>query len=261
MAPQRHYMKLASKISFGLGFLFLIIFTLCIFSSFYIQKLSGEANNILKDNFNSLIYAKNMLVVQDDLRNEMDKTMVRALQNNRSEQSERLVLDSLKQTFSHSLQMEKDNITEVHEKDLVETLSSDYAEFISAYGRLIKDSNQTAAGYEEYVQAYKKMKRSINAIYDLNLQAMTRKGQLTFRDSQRFNNYMGIIGALCTIIAFGYFWYFPFYVSHSLSILSGRMKQLLLNHNISLNTQSTDEARILLHGIGALNQKLSERKK
>jgi hypothetical protein len=254
-------MKLSSKISFGLGFLFLIIFTLCIFSSFYIQRLSGEANNILKDNFNSLIYAKNMLVTLDDIRNEMDRVMVRALHSNSVPPSDRPALDSLQQAFSHNLKLEKDNITELNEKEVVDALQANYTKFFEAYARLSKDANRSEANYADYVHAYDKIKRSINIIYDINLQAMTRKGQLTFRDSQRFNRFMGIIGAICTIIAFGYFWYFPFYVSHSLSILSGRMKQLLQNHGIRLPTQSTDEARILLNGMGALHQELSERKR
>ena len=54
-------MVLKKKLSLGLGFLFFIIFVLAIFCSYYIGKLSQEAGNILKDNYNSLVYSKRPL--------------------------------------------------------------------------------------------------------------------------------------------------------------------------------------------------------
>ena len=43
-------MTLKTKLSWGLGFLFLIIFILVGFCSYYVGKLSQESENILKNN-------------------------------------------------------------------------------------------------------------------------------------------------------------------------------------------------------------------
>jgi len=48
-------MTLKTKLSLGLGFLFLIIFILVGFCSYYVGKLGQESDNILKDNYNSIV--------------------------------------------------------------------------------------------------------------------------------------------------------------------------------------------------------------
>ena len=61
-------MTLKKKLTLGLGFLFLIIFVLMIFSSLYIGTLSHDAENILKDNYKSLVFSKNMISALQDMR-------------------------------------------------------------------------------------------------------------------------------------------------------------------------------------------------
>lgn len=68
-------MTLKTKISWGLGFLFLLIFTLVGFCSYYVGKLSQESENILKDNYNSIVYAKNMLAGLDDMKTSINSIM------------------------------------------------------------------------------------------------------------------------------------------------------------------------------------------
>jgi hypothetical protein len=60
-------MSLRRKLTIGLVFLFLIIFSLAMYSSFDIQRLSKDAEAILKDNYDSLVYCKNMLLALDDM--------------------------------------------------------------------------------------------------------------------------------------------------------------------------------------------------
>jgi hypothetical protein len=50
-------MTLKSKLTLGLGFLFLIIIALIVFSSLYLGRLAQDARNILKDNYASVVYA------------------------------------------------------------------------------------------------------------------------------------------------------------------------------------------------------------
>ena len=53
-------MTIKTKLSLGLGFLFLIIFALAAFCSSHVGKLAQETDNILKDNYSSLVYSRNM---------------------------------------------------------------------------------------------------------------------------------------------------------------------------------------------------------
>ncbi|MEI6614313.1 MAG: hypothetical protein WCL37_05400 [Chrysiogenales bacterium] len=77
-------MVVKKKLSLGLGFLFFIIFVLAIFCSYYIGKLSQEAGNILKDNYNSLVYSKNMISVVEDLRTAITRITFSQNENNKT---------------------------------------------------------------------------------------------------------------------------------------------------------------------------------
>jgi len=71
---------------------------------------------------------------------------------------------------------------------------------------------------------------------------------------------MAVIGSLCILLALGYFWYFPVYISTTLSYLSDRMKDLLKNVGVTSDIQTKDEAYIILHAINLLETKLGMKK-
>ena len=54
-------MKLKTKLSIGLSFLFLVIVAFGILGFFYINRLSNDADRVLKHNHESLVYANNMM--------------------------------------------------------------------------------------------------------------------------------------------------------------------------------------------------------
>ena len=88
------------------------------------------------------------------------------------------------------------------------------------------------------------------------MQAIERKSQMTKHDSARIIDLMAVIGIFCLILAFVYFWYFPFYISSSIAYLSGRMKALLKKSDIVLDIRTNDETFIILQGINLLQNKL-----
>ena len=54
-------MKLKTKLSLGISFLFVVILTFGILSVFYINRLSSQSGQVLKNNHESLVYSNNML--------------------------------------------------------------------------------------------------------------------------------------------------------------------------------------------------------
>ena len=68
-------MTLKRKLTWGLGFLFLIILTLCAVCSYYVGTLGQESDKILKDNYASLVYARNMLAGLDDVKTSITSTI------------------------------------------------------------------------------------------------------------------------------------------------------------------------------------------
>ena len=56
-------MKIKTKLTFGVGLLFLLILALAAVSIWYIHQLKKDTNNILVANYNTLQYARNMLIL------------------------------------------------------------------------------------------------------------------------------------------------------------------------------------------------------
>jgi hypothetical protein len=87
------------------------------------------------------------------------------------------------------------------------------------------------------------------------MQAVVRKSQLTKQDATHFITSMAIIGSLCLLLAFGYFWYFPFYISTTFSYLSSRMRDLLKKLGVESEIKTKDEALVILQAINLLENK------
>jgi len=253
-------MILKTKLSLGLAFLFLIIFIVVGFSSYYVGRLGQEADNILKDNYNSLVYARNMLAGLDDMRNSVSSLAYSTGSGAQMSDYYRKLYESGKTLFEINLKAENNNITEIHEKEYVEKLKEDYDAFAKLALRTTGGQAGLSAYFSEFLPACEKVKQSINNIYDVNMQAVVRKSESAKSDSRKFVNSLAIIGSLCILLALGYFWYFPVYISTTLSYLSERMRKLLKESGITLDTKTNDEAYVILQGINLLENRTGAKK-
>jgi hypothetical protein len=226
------------------------------FGCYYIQKLSLEAGDILKDNYNSIVYARNMISALDDMRTSISGSVSNSTQSKTLVDYHSQLFESAKAEFETNLQAENNNITEIHEKEYVKKLNNDYAMYLGLSIQLIKRSGNSSIYFNEFLPAYEKVKLSINRIEDLNMQAVVRKNQATKHDSAKMITLMAAIGSFCIILAFGYFWYFPFYISQTISYLSDRMKELLKKIGIAFDIKTNDETHVILHAINLLENKL-----
>ena len=248
-------MVVKKKLSLGLGFLFFIIFVLVIFCSYYIGKLSQEAGNILKDNYNSLVYSKNMTSSLEDLRTAISSIIFSQTENQKTSDYFGQLFEKGRTEFEKNLSAENKNITEIHENEYVDAINKNYDMFLRLYRRIKTGSGNNALYFNEFQPAFEKLKQSIDNIHDVNMQAVVRKSQMTKRDSKRTNNYMAAIGVFCLILAFGYFWYFPFYISNSISYLAEKMKQLVKRMGMTLDIKTVDEFYFILQAINLIENK------
>lgn len=252
-------MTLKTKLSWGLGFLFLIIFTLVGFCSYYVGKLSQESENILKDNYNSIVYAKNMLAGLDDMETSISIIMYNTNDSIKKSGYHIKIFESGKYLFESNLNKQNNNITEIHEKEYVEKLNQDYVTYLNLCLQVKSGLNRKEI-FNDLIAASEKLKQSVNNIYDLNMQTVVRRTDLTKHDSGRFKHSMIVIGLICIILALGYCWYFPVYISTTISYLSDRMKNLIKESGITMDIKTNDEAQIILQSINLLENKLDTKK-
>lgn len=253
-------MSLRSKLTIGLGFLFLIIFSIAFYSSYQIHALSTDAGNIIKDNYNSLVYCKNMLVALDDMNVTISSRIFNTSNNKVSSYYVHL-FESSKSTFESNLDAEKNNITEIHESDYVGKLNSDYNLYLKLCLQIIDKGGSSAQYFNDFLPIYSSVRQSIISINELNMQAVESKSKSTRHEANNMIVYMAAIGTICIILAFFYFWYFPFYISNTMAYLAKKMKELIQNAGIKLDIKTNDEAFILLHSINLLENRLGKVKR
>ncbi len=252
-------MTLKKKLSLGLGFLFLIIFVLAFVCSYYIGQLSRDAENILKDNYKSLAFSKDMIAALDDTRTAVTSIVFNPAEDQKTSGYYVKLFEAGRAEFENNLKSENGNITEIHEREYAATVNQVYALYAGLCLRLIKGEGGRALYFNEYQPAYEKLTRAIDSINDINMQAVERKSRTAKDDSVRVIRLMAFIGAFCLILAFGYFWYFPFYISNTIAYLAERMKTLLKKSGIVLDIKTKDETFVILQGISLLENGLETR--
>ena len=129
-------MTLKTKLTLGLAFLFLIIFALAGFCSYYVGRMGQESDRILKDNYNSLVYARNMHTGLDDMKT----ALTAAIFDSRGSMSDYYssLFNTGKNLFETNLRAENHNITEIQEKEWVDKLNHDFDSFL----KLCSDDNE-----------------------------------------------------------------------------------------------------------------------
>jgi hypothetical protein len=240
----------------GLGFLFIIIFALAFFCSYYVEKLSGQAEAILKDNYDSIVYSKNMISSLDDMRTSISSGIFNPNADKKLTDYYSGLFETGRIEFEKNLKAENNNITEIHEKEYTESLNNDYKLYMNLCEQIKKGSGSTTMFFNEFLPCYERLKHSIFNINDLNMQAVVRKSQATKDQSAHIVTYMGVTVTVCIILAFGYFWYFPFYISNTISYLSNRITELVKKAGITPDVKTNDETYVILQGIKQLEKKL-----
>ncbi|MGA2914777.1 MAG: hypothetical protein ABSE89_01990 [Sedimentisphaerales bacterium] len=249
-------MVLKTKLSMGLGFLFVIIFALAFFCSYYVEKLSNEADSILRNNYDSIVYSRNMMTALDDMETSISSSIFNQNDNKKLTDYYSQLFESGRIEIEKNLKAEKNNITEVHEKEYADILDKDYNIYLSLCEQTKKGAGSSSMYFNEVLPCYERLKQSIHIINDLNMQAVVRKSQAAKDEAAHIITYMAVTATLCLILAFGYFWYFPFYISNTVTYLSNRMKDLLKENGIDADIKTNDEAYIILQSIKLLEKKL-----
>ena len=101
--------KLKTKLGLGLSFLFIVILTYGILAIFYINRLSGDAEKVLKNNYESLVYCNNMLKSLEDIPGKKEAI----------------------QLFDNNLSKQENNITEIGEREATQTLRRNFSALLS----------------------------------------------------------------------------------------------------------------------------------
>jgi PAS domain S-box-containing protein len=214
--------RLKTKLSIGLIFLFIVIVLFGVLGLFYINRLSNEGRLVLQNNHESLVYCNRMLQALEDLRTDKNAVGV----------------------FRDNLQKQRKNVTEVGEKDATDDLTRNFNE-------LLADPADPTN--------YSDIRRSINKIEDLNEMAIVRKNATAQQTAENAKNVLTILFTILTLVAFTFIFNLPGIISDPIRSLSeGILAVAGKNYKKRIYLKQGDEFGDLANAFNTMAEKLDE---
>jgi methyl-accepting chemotaxis protein len=246
-------MKLSIRTKFGLGmvFIFLIILILLGFSAFYLNKLSNKTSAILKENYLSVVYAREMT----DGISKINQEMTTAFLEKRS--PEKAMIAHQLETVDQSLQLEKGNITEIGEDKLVAGFETVFDE----YRRKITKTTDSVLSPEELLYFQKKqafLEQQLVLLSQMNGKAIETKTDDAKISAKNAFAGMTILGSACFLVALSFIYSFASYFNERFFQLYNGIKEIVSsNYGQRLYFDGVDEFSEIAVLFNQMAEKLS----
>jgi len=216
-------MKIKTKLNLGVGLLFILIIILSLVSAFYIFSIKKDTQNILKANYITLEYSRNMLSSLDKISIDEEKAML---------------------LFETNLEKQLANITEVGEDTATYDLQKNFE-------LLMK--NRT----DEMIKA--QIRQNIFEIMKLNMKAIKAKSDTAKETAETANLWIAIVGTLCFLIAFNLLINLPNNIANPITELTSSIKEIAnKNYSQRVNFTNHNEFGDLAKSFNTMAQKLEE---
>lgn len=217
-------LTLKTKITIGVLFLFGMLLLVGSLGIYYLMRLNKDAREILKDNYESLDFSKNMLLAMEQFKTDTLHAY---------------------QVFNSNLQKQENNITEPGEGAYTDTLRFHF--------NALRQNPRSALNHLYPI------KWSIYGIIELNMRAIVRKSEITKKRADRALIYISMIAGICFLISFTFVINFPEYIAHPIRELSKGIREISnKNYSHRLYFKTGDEFEELAVTYNAMAQKLDE---
>ena len=213
-------MKIKTKLTLGVGLLFLMIILLSAVGALYINALKKDTENILVANYKSLEFSNNMLW---------------ALEENTTESLKKFEINLLKQSK---------NITEIGEKEITDNLRKNFIKHTVIQPKF---------------SFQKPIRSDIFKIMALNMKAIQRKSELAQKTAENATVSIALVGAICFLIAFSLLVNLPSSIANPIKELTESIKQIASkNYSRRVNFVNHNEFGELATSFNVMAEKLEE---
>jgi NtrC-family two-component system sensor histidine kinase KinB len=212
--------SIRTRFTLGMIFLFLIILVLSVFSDYLLNKLSNKTSAILKENYLSVVYAREM---SEGITN-INQEIIISFLTTRNSDSLRIAKDL--GFVSKSLLMEKNNLTEPGEDKLVSGIETGFNEYRDSVLKYIKSPKSTASML--YLQNQSdNLFQQLLILSDMNGKAIEIKTDDAKVSSQRALTQMTVLASLCFLIGMGFTFSFASYFNQRFFQLYNGIKEIV----------------------------------
>ncbi|MEO6686620.1 MAG: ATP-binding protein [Dyadobacter sp.] len=215
-------MKIKTKLTLGVGLLFLMIIILSLVAARYINVLKNDTENILVDNYNTLEYSRNML-------RSLDQT----------QQSTKAFL-----VFEDNLNKQRKNVTEIGEREATDAISGHLTQLRQAPANL---------------QLHQIIRKDITELMRLNMEAIQRKSEIAKETARSANLWIVITGTLCFLFAFTLLVNLPSNIANPIKELTESIREIAAkNYSQRVTFGSKNEFGELAGSFNTMAEKLEE---
>ncbi|HWA32816.1 MAG TPA: histidine kinase dimerization/phospho-acceptor domain-containing protein, partial [Cyclobacteriaceae bacterium] len=216
-------MKIKTKIALGVALLFGVMLATVGISIFYMKELSGEAKNILKDNYESLQYTQKMIEACDTLQTDSARAFA---------------------FIEKNLRLQEQNITEPGEAELTLSLR-----------KSVERLRINGFDHDEIAE----VRRLSFAIQNLNMQAIVKKNEIALGTADSAVTYLIIIGSVISLLAFTFVVNFPGYIANPIVALTNSIKSIAnKDYEERLRFDRKDEFGELAEAFNTMAAKMDE---
>ena len=216
-------MKIKTKLNLGVGLLFLLIIILSLVGAFYIFSIKKDTENILKANYNTLEYSRNMLLSLDEMNADEEKAIV---------------------VFETNLIKQIANITEAGEDNATYNLKKVF--------NFLKKNKA-----DETLKS--QIRQDIFEIMKLNMNAIKQKSDIAKHTAEAANFWIAITGTLCFLIAFNLLVNLPNNIANPIKELTASIKEIAnKNYSQRVHFMNHNEFGDLAKSFNTMAEKLQE---
>jgi len=221
-------MTIKNKLRAGIGFLFILSLLCCGLSIYFLNRLAADATGILKDNYISVQYAKNMGSALDATAGPLNAVQEKVIEKN--------------------LVKQEHNITERGEQQLTDSVRSQYEQL--KLEKTDKDKNE---------QLRSELRKSLYGVMQVNMSAIEHKDALATATSKRATVLVAFVGSFLFLVAFSFVVNFPGYIANPIKELTELIKEVSKrNYHQRLDFKSNDEFGELAQAFNNMTDKLDE---
>ncbi|MCU7613074.1 ATP-binding protein [Chryseobacterium sp. GMJ5] len=215
-------MKIKTKLTLGVGILFILIVLLSVIGSVYINRLKTDTEKILTANYNSLEFSQNMLLALDKIKTD----------------SAIAVKDFRKNTI-----LQEKNLTEFGEKEATQNLNLHFESYLKS-----PDTEKEKHIREDLVR-----------IMSINMKGIERKSDIAILTAENATFWIVSLGTVCFLIAFILLFNLPQTIAEPINQLTFSIRQIAnKNYNERVHFKGSAEFNDLANSFNIMAEKLEE---
>ncbi|MCF6141202.1 cell wall metabolism sensor histidine kinase WalK [Flavobacterium sp. K77] len=216
-------MRIKTKLNLGVGLLFALIIILSLVSAFYVFSIKKDTENILKANYNTLEFSRNMLLSLEKISTDEQAAVA---------------------VFESNLKNQILNITESGEDVVTYSIQKQFN------GLKLDSDNSTLKNT---------IRLDIFELMKLNMIAIKQKSDLATQTAETANFWIAITGTLCFLIAFNLLVNLPNNIANPIKELTASIKEIAnKNYSQRVHFMNHNEYGDVARSFNTMAQKLEE---